>query len=184
MLKIKIPAMNDLFDEKTQTFFTVKETELHLEHSLISLSKWESRWHKPFLGKEEKTDEEIRDYIRCMTLTQNVDPNIYYCIPQNVLKKIFDYIEDPMTATWFNETETTKTGIGKREIITAEIIYYWIVELRIPVQFEKWHLNRLLTLIRVINAKNAPQKKMNKRDVLARNKQLNAARRAKHRSKG
>lgn len=184
MLKIKIPDANDLFDERTQTFVKLKGAEIQLEHSLISLSKWESKWHKPFLGKGEKTEEEIIDYIRCMTLTQNVDPRIYYYIPSSIISEIFKYIEDPMTATTFSGTDPNQSGIGRREIITAEIIYYWIVELRIPVQFEKWHLNRLLTLIRVINIKNAPQKKMSKKDILANNRRMNAARRAKHKSKG
>lgn len=173
-----------MWDEVKEQFVNVKETRLQLEHSLISLARWESKWHIPFLGKEEKTDEQIQDYIRCMTLTQHVDPSIYQYIPPSVLRAIFDYIEDPMTATWFSKTEENKFGIGKREIITAEIVYYWMVTLNVPVQFEKWHLNRLLTLIRVINVKNEPSKKMSKKDILARNRQLNAARRAKNRSKG
>ena len=182
MLKVKIPDQT-IWNEKTERFINIKETELQLEHSLISLAKWESKWHKPFLGKEDKTEEEILDYIRCMTLTQHVDPNIYLYIPSSILKEIFDYIEDPMTATWFSNSEE-KRGVGKKEVITAEIVYYWMVTLNIPVQFEKWHLNRLLTLIRVINVKNTPAKKMSKKDLLARNSQLNAARRVKFNSKG
>lgn len=183
MLKISIPDQT-IWDEENEKFVTIKGTDLQLEHSLISLAKWESKWHIPFLKKEDKTDEQIQDYIRCMTLTQHVDPNVYNYMPTHVLKEIFDYIEDPMTATWFNNIEEKQSGIGRRETITAEIVYYWMVTLNIPVQFEKWHLNRLLTLIRVINVKNAPAKKMSKRDILARNRQLNAARRAKHGSKG
>lgn len=181
--EIVIPEQH-IWDEVTETFVNVKETTLQLEHSLLSLAKWERKWHVPFLGKEQKTDEQIQDYIRCMTLTQHIDSSVYRHIPPPVLKDIFDYIEDPMTATWFNNSEQQSGGIGKREIITAEIVYYWMVTLNIPVQFEKWHLNSLLTLIRVINVKNAPSKKMSKRDILARNRQLNAARRAKTRSKG
>lgn len=184
MLKIHIPDIVDLFDEKTETFLTIKGADLQLEHSLISLSKWEAKWKVPFLGKDDKTDEQIKDYVRYMTLTQNVDPKIYDYVPTSILKEIFDYIEDSMTATWFSESEMKKSGIGKKEVITSEIVYYWMVTLGIPVQFEKWHLNRLLTLIRVINIKNTPPKKMSKRDVLAQNARLNAARRAKHRTKG
>lgn len=184
MLKIKIPDIEDLYDEKTERFFKIKGADLQLEHSLLSLARWESRWHKPFLGKEEKTNEQFIDYIKCMTITQNVDQEVYRYIPNSVLKEILDYIEDPMTATWFSSNETKLGGIGNKEVVTAEIIYYWMVTLGIPVQFEKWHLNRLLTLIRVINVKNAPKKNMNKKDILAQNRQINAARRAKHRSKG
>lgn len=183
MYTIRIPDQ-ELYDERTETFKQVKGAEFQIEHSLISLSKWEMKWHKPFLGNDEKTDEEIVDYIRCMTLTKNVDPYLYYYIPKTVLTEIFNYIEDPMTATWFSKDEIKKSGIGRKEIITSEIIYYWMVECGIPVQFEKWHLNRLITLIRVVNIKRTPPKNMNKKDVLARNKQLNAARRAKHKSKG
>lgn len=183
MLKIKIPEQ-EFFNEETQRFIYVKGAELQLEHSLISLAKWESKWHVPFLGKTDKTEEELQDYIRCMTLNKNVDQEVYKYIPSSTLKEIFDYIEDPMTATWFNTTDHQPGRIGKRETITAEIIYYWMVTLGIPVQFEKWHLNRLLTLIRVINAKNAPPKKMSKKDIYAGNHKLNMARRAKHRSRG
>lgn len=180
MLKITIPA-TELFDEKTQTFITVKEQPLTLEHSLLSLSKWESKWHKPFLGKEAKTFEQQLDYIRCMTITQNVDPSAYYALTQEQLKKIDDYIQDPMTATWFNDKNQPKSG---KEVITAEIIYYWMKSLQIPFDCEKWHLNRLLTFIRVCNIKDAPEKKMSKREIYSRNRALNDARRKKYNTTG
>lgn len=183
MIKVVIPEQ-ELFDESTETFINIKETELELEHSLLSLSEWESKWHKPFLGKEDKTLNEILDYIRCMTIRKDVDDKIYQYLPRSVMEKILDYIEDPMTATWFSKTEKEKSGIPKKETITSEIVYYWMVTLGIPFQCEKWHLNRLITLIRVINIKNGPTKKMNKKDMLSRNAKLNAARRAKHRSRG
>jgi hypothetical protein len=179
MLPITIPKQ-EFWDEEKEMFVYVKETKLQLEHSLISLSNWESKWHKPFLENKDMTVEELKDYIRCMTLTKNVDPKIYDYIPSNVMDEIHDYIKDPMTATWFSESKSS----GKKEIITAEIIYYWMVTLNVPVQFEKWHLNRLLTLIRVINAKNAPKKKMSKREIYERNNKLNEARKAKHKTKG
>lgn len=183
MLSVSIPEQ-EVFDEGKNEFILIKRAELQLEHSLISLSKWEAKWHKPFLATKDKTEEEIWDYIRCMTLTKDVDPITYRFIPDSVLKQIFEYIEDPMTATWFSKTDEKKSGMGRREIITAEIIYYWMVTLNVPVQFEKWHLNRLITLIKVINLKNAPAKKMSQKDILAQNARLNAQRRARHRSKG
>lgn len=183
VLTVHIPRQ-ELFDEETQTFVNIKEMDLQLEHSLISLAKWESKWHIPFLGKEDKTEEQIEDYIRCMTLTQNVNSTIYQHLPDTVLRQIFDYIEDSMTATWFTDAEEKKGGIGKKDVVTAEIIYYWMITLNIPVQFEKWHLSRLLTLIRVINVKNTPSKKMKQKDILAHNRKLNAARRARTKSKG
>lgn len=173
MLKITIPG-SELYDEASGEFVTTKEQTLQLEHSLISLSKWESKWHKPFLSKEQKTDEEIRDYIRCMTITPNVSPEVYLFIPKSIMSQIDAYLEDSMTATWFNEK---KKNAVNREVITAEIIYYWMISLNIPFECEKWHLNRLFTLIEVCNVKNAPPKKMNKKDIYSRNRALNAARR-------
>lgn len=183
MLEIEIPEQ-EFFDNNKNEFFKVRSLKLQLEHSLISLAKWEAKWHKPFLGTEDKTLAEIQDYIRCMTLTKDVNPIYYRIIPESSLKQISDYIHDPMSATWFSKDEEQKGKIGRREIITAEIIYYWMVTLNIPVQFEKWHLNRLITLIKVINIKNAPSKKMKQSDILKQNAALNKARRAKMKSKG
>lgn len=182
MLKIVIPE-DTFFNENTNEFIEVKRTELQLEHSLISLKKWESRWHKPFLGKrgvikEELTNEEILDYIRCMTITQNVDPFLYNFIPDTEFERVFSYINDSMTATWFSEDSNGQASFNRKSI-TAEVIYYWMIKLNIPVEFQKWHLNQLITLIRVINAEEAPQKKMSKEEILARNRSLNAQRRAK-----
>lgn len=181
MLHITIPA-GEAFNEQTNEFISVKEQTLALEHSLVSISKWESKWGKPFLGKDSKTRVEMIDYIRCMTLTQNVDPNVYHFITSKNIEEISTYIEAPMTATWFSEKE----GRGKRnnEIVTSEIIYYWMVSFNIPVEFQKWHLNRLLTLIKVCSLKNEPQKKMSKREILDRNKAINKARRESMHSSG
>lgn len=175
MLKITIPA-GEMWDELNNEFVTTKEQTLVLEHSLVSLSKWESRWRKPFLSKEPKTQEETIDYIKCMTLTQNVNPIVYKFISKENIKLINAYIDNPMTATTFSERENRKIN---REIITAEIIYYWMIALTIPLECQKWHLNRLLTLIRVCDIKNQPSKKMSRNEILSRNRALNAARRKK-----
>lgn len=156
-----------------------KDVHLTLEHSLVSISKWEAKWHKPFISKEPKTTEELLDYVRCMTLTQNVDPLVYNFIDNSVLKQITDYIEDSMTATWFSEDKKPPS----REIVTSELIYYWMVALQIPFECQKWHLNRLMTLIKICSIKNDPSK--NKKKMSAKERSaLNKARRAKHHSKG
>lgn len=179
MLTITIPS-RELFDEKTNSFFTTKPQTIVLEHSLVSLSKWESKWHKPFLTKDAKTLEETIDYIKCMTITQNVDPTVYNFLSHSNVQKINEYIEDPMTATTFgNDTKQ-----GPKEVVTSELIYYWMIAHNIPMECQKWHLNRLLTLVRVCNVKNAPPKKMSKRDVASRYASINAARRKKFNSKG
>ena len=180
MLRITIPE-TEYYDERTQTFITTKQQTLSLEHSLVSISKWEARWKKPFLSKDQKTIEETVDYIRCMTLTQNVDPNAYMAINNDIVQQVSEYIDDPMTATWINEDN--KRG-GGRKVVTSEVIYYWMVALNIPPEYQKWHLNRLLTLIRVCNAENSPKKKMSNKDLLAQNRSLNAARRKSMNSKG
>ena len=166
MLRITIPAVKgtELWDEGSETFVKtpdLKEQTLQLEHSLVSISKWESKWCKPFISKKEKTDEET--------------------ITRENLEEIRDYINAPMTATTVREINS---GKNNNEVVTSELIYYWMISLQIPVEFQKWHLNRLITLIKVFNVKNSPPKKMSKREIMSRNAALNAARRKQLNSKG
>ena len=182
MLQITIPE-RELWDAKAGEFLHLKEQRLQLEHSLVSVSKWEEKWHKPFLDSKSKTDEETADYVRCMTLTQNVDPETYKYLDTASVKKITEYVNDPMTATWFSEDKTAKKG-PNREIVTSELIYYWMIELNIPVEFQKWHLNRLITLIKVCNVKKSPPKKMSKRELMARNRELNERRKREANTRG
>ena len=180
MLRITIPA-TELWDESKEEFINIKEQTLQLEHSLVSLSKWESKWCKPFLSKQEKTQEQIIDYVRCMTITQNVNPEIYKYLSSDNLKQINDYIDAPMTATWFSEDKNKK---GNNNQITSEIIYYWMITFNIPFECQKWHLNKLMTLIRVCDIKNQPPKKRSQKEIMSRNAALNAARRKRLNSKG
>ena len=162
MLKIIVPA-NEFWNEKEQRFEYIASEELNLEHSLISISKWESKWHIPFLNdgkrieKFKKTPEMIRDYVRCMCVNKLQDPRILYCLTNDNMKAINDYINDPMTATSFADRPTDPNQIVARtsNYTTNEIIYYQMVELGIPLEWEKRHLNRLLTLIRVVSEKKA-----------------------------
>lgn len=181
MLLITIKA-GEFYNERIGEFVKTKDTKLQLEHSLISLSKWESKWCKPFLSETPKTAEENVDYVRCMTINQNIDPDIYYGLTPEQIQEINNYINAPMTATWFSEDK--KNAKKNKEVITNELIYYWMVALQIPFECEKWHINRLLTLIRVCNVKNEPPKKMSQKDLLSRNRSLNAARKAKLGSRG
>lgn len=181
MLQITIPA-TEMWDEGKQQFISTKERTLQLEHSLVSLAKWESKWCKPFLSKTELTIEETIDYVKCMTITQNVPPEVYTAITEKQINQISEYIAAPMTATWFSDDK--KKGRPSSEAVTAELIYYWMIALQIPHKCEKWHLNRLLTLIKVCNIKNAPPKKMSRREITSRNAALNAARRQHFNSKG
>lgn len=179
MLKIDIPA-REMWDERSEGFVYFTGQSLSLEHSLVSLSKWEARHKKPFLSRENKTDEEITDYIRCMTLTQNVEPTAYSCLTNENIAAIQRYIDDPMTATTFGGDQKG----GSRRVITSEVIYYWLVAFNIPFECQKWHLNRLLTLIKVCEEENKPRRKIGRNAAFARNKKLNTARRAAMRSKG
>lgn len=181
MISIHING-GELYNEKTEEFINIKEQTILLEHSLVSVAKWESKWQKAFLGSSQKTREEVIDYIRCMTITQNVNPLIYDLIPDKEIEKITKYIEDPMTATWFND----RPGSNKpsNEVVTAEIIYYWMISFNIPVEFQKWHLNRLLTLIKVCSIKNAPKEKMKRSEILNNNRALNNARKKALHTKG
>lgn len=179
MLQITIPTMNDLWDERNQQFLSIKETTIQLEHSLLSISKWESKWNKSFINTKDKTEDELIDYIKCMTITKNVDPNIYVCLTAENVQEIVNYINAPMTATTIRDT-----GKSNHEIVTSELIYYWMISLNIPVKFEKWHLNRLITLIRVCSIKNQPAKKMSRGEIMQRNAALNAARKKRWNTKG
>lgn len=180
MLTIIVPGL-EYWDEKNEKIIRTNDQELQLEHSLISVSKWESKWCVPFLAKEAKTAEQTIDYVKCMTLTQKVDPEVYMRLSEQNMRDIQEYIEAPMTATWFSDE---KPGKKNSEQVTAELIYYWMIALQIPVEFQKWHLNKLMTLIRVCNVKNQPGKKLSKREILSRNAAINAARRQQLNTKG
>ena len=180
MLKITIPAIEQ-YDEVNNEFVTSKETALQLEHSLVSLSKWESKWCKAFLTKDEKTTEETIDYIRCMTITQNITDEVYKNLTNKNIIEVRDYIAAEMTATTFSNIDNKITN---RDIVTSEIIYYWMITLNIPFECQKWHLNRLLTLINVCNIKSSPPKKMGRQELINRNRALNEARKKALNTKG
>jgi hypothetical protein len=180
MLQLIIPALES-YDETKNEFIIAKEQILQVEHSLVSISKWESKWNKPFLAKEPKTNEETIDYIRCMIITQNVKKEVYDNITTENINDINSYIEASMSATWFNDNKNKSTS---KEIITSEIIYYWMITYNIPFECRKWHLNRLLTLIQVCEKKNAPNKKMSNSEIISKNRELNNARRKQANTKG
>lgn len=187
MLEVIIPEQHyEFFDDQNEEFINVdvKETKLEIEHSLISLKKWEQKWHKPFLKDDEKTAEELADYIRCMTLNRGINEEVYKWIPQETVNKIVEYIKDPMTATWFRENQLVGAQRNSREIVTAELIYYWMIALNVPVEFQKWHLNQLLTLIKVVNIKNQKEKKVDKAAAARERAALNAKRKAQYNTKG
>ena len=178
MLQITVPK-RELWDEVNERFIRTKEVTLKLEHSLISISKWESKWCIPFF-ESEKTAEQVFDYIKCMTLNADVDPLIYNALTREDINKINEYIEAPMTASKVTPDQTSKKST---EYITSELIYYWMIAYNIPVAFEKWHLNRLIMLIQICSEKNKPDKKMSKSEVMRRHRAINQARRAKHRKR-
>lgn len=179
MLVLRVPE-TELYDSSKNLFTNYKECTLTLEHSLMSISKWESKWHKPYFNSKEKSIDEIRDYIRCMTISQIPDDLVFDRLSADNIRQINDYIQDPMTATTFRESQNKK---GK-EILTSEIIYYLMIAYGIPFECQKWHINKLFTLIKVCEIKNSPPKKMSKSDIFKQNKELNAYRRSVLNSKG
>lgn len=181
MLQITVNP-REYYDENAEVFINIPGQTLELEHSLFAISKWETKWGKAFLGKQEKTNEEMFDYIRCMTLTPNVNPMVYSALTQKDMLKIKDYIEARMSATYLSQRQDSDIC---RDTVTSELIYYWMVALQIPFECQYWHLNRLLTLIQICNIKNNPSKnKMSRNDILRRNHELNAQRRAKYHTRG
>lgn len=181
MLELTIES-GEVFDENSNEFISVPGKTIRLEHSLVSISKWESKWKKPFLTKDNKTDEETLDYIRAMTITQNVDPIIYRFLTNEHMRMVSEYVEDSMTATWF--VENNQPSPPNKETITSELIYYWMIANQIPMECQKWHINRLLTLIRVCSIKNQPSKKMDAASLARNNAALNAARRKAMHTRG
>lgn len=180
MLKLEVPKQ-ELWDEEKNEFVDFKGYTLSLEHSLVSISKWESKFHKPFISNrrnDNKSQEELKYYVKCMTITQNVPDYVYGFLTDKNYDDIRAYMEDTRTATTFNDA--SKKGSSNNKTITSEIIYYWMIAENIPVEFQKWHINRLLTLIKVcnnFNSRGSNKKKMSKSELLARNRRLNEARR-------
>lgn len=181
MLQIEIPITPEGWDEEKQEFVEPEVQVLNLEHSLVSISKWESKWNKSFLSNKEMTYEETIHYIKCMTLSDDVDPDIYSKLTRENVDEIRDYIYAPMTAT---KIPKHKTGKNSRETVTSELIYYWMIESGIPFECQYWHLNRLITLIEVCGVKRTPPKKLGKSELMRQNAAINAANRARFNSKG
>jgi hypothetical protein len=181
MLTIKVGA-TEVFDEGTDTFRFEGGVELQLEHSLVSLSKWESEFEKPFLGDSEKTADEALAYIRCMVVGENPPGDFLEELSSENMNEINAYINKKMTATWFSDaTPQTKRNT---ETVTAELIYYWMSVFQIEWEAQYWHLNRLFTLIRIANVKQDKPKKMTRAEIAQRQRELNAKRRAEWGTKG
>lgn len=181
MLTIVIPG-DEVYDEVQNKVYTINDVCINFEHSLISLSKWESIYEKPFLGEHKipHTGEELLEYIKCMVLTPDLPDDIFEKLDQNNVRKINEYINAKKSATWFTEKEGVRKGPARKtdEAVTSELIYYWMVAFTIPWEAQYWHLNRLINLIKICEIKNQPEKKMSKKDLLNRNRSLNEARKA------
>ena len=182
MLKIIVPGRQERWDESKEEFVysDTKDVTLRLEHSLISISKWESKYHVPFLSSD-KSDEQILYYIKCMALNVDPEDEVFNRLTMQNIKQINEYIADPMTATIVNDEVNQRPS---REFVTSELIYYWMFSYSLPIELEKWHINRLIMLIRVFSAKNAPPKKRSRAEIIAEQRALNAARRKKYNTKG
>lgn len=181
MLRIVIEG-DETYNEETNEFETVNDVVVELEHSLIALSKWESKYQKPFLSPVKKTPKELYGYLEAMLVTPDVNPDVLYKCSQKNIDEIQKYIDSSQSATTFGTLPERRGSHG--EVITSELIYYWMVAFNIPFECEKWHLNRLFALIRICNIKNSKPKKMSRNEIAQRNRELNAQRRAQLGSKG
>jgi hypothetical protein len=173
MLTITVGSTSS-FDDEKQEFVEIGGVELQLEHSLVSLSKWESEHEKPFLGKGDKTPEEVLAYVQCMLLTENPPGDFLHELSKENIEAVNAYVDRKMTATWFSDQPGAPAS---REVITSELIYYWMTVFNIPWEAQYWHLNRLFTLIRICNVKQSKPKKMSRQELTQRNRELNAQRR-------
>ena len=178
MLRIIVPG-GEFYDDFKEEFIYEKDQELQMEHSLISISKWEAKWHEAYNKEGEKTPEQILDYFKCMTINR-VDPEVYNRLTEKNIQDIIGYINEPMTACYFRNDGITKS----RDTLTSELIYYYMIVLGIPFECEKWHFNKLTALIEVCSMKNKPAKTMSPGEIARRNAKLNAARRKAHHTKG
>lgn len=186
MLEITVPGQ-EFWDAEKEEFFYTKETTLKMEHSLLSIAKWESKWHKAYFSKKtEKTNEMVIDYIRCMTITQNVDPLVFYSLTKEQYDAISAYIEDQQSATYIAEAEDGTNAGGTRDVVTSELVYYWMVAFNIPFECQKWHINRLLNLIRICTIKNQPPKKATRltHEGIQKRRAENEARKLKYKTRG
>lgn len=184
MLRLELPAVEG-WNSIKEEFFTFPSKVISLEHSLVSVSKWESKWKKAFISNKAKTTEETVDYIRCMLIDGEFDESDCYRLLPKHIDAVNEYISDPMTATYFREeSENKKNGYPLRETITSELIYYWMIQFGIPFECETWHLNRLLSLIKVCKIKSMPPKKMSRQEIMRRNAELNAKRKKQLKTNG
>lgn len=180
MLPIHVEA-RELWDEENQQFINTEPFDLLLEHSLFSISKWEAKYHKPYITSD-KTAEEALDYLSMMVIGKQPDPIVFRLLTEDQIKKINKYINDPMTATVFSEEEEKEAnGQQKRnKFVTSEEIYYWMTAQNIPFECQYWHLNRLITLVKICAIENKPKDKKKKRmtssDLAARRAKMEAAR--------
>lgn len=188
MLTVTIPARPaiELWDEEEQVFIEIpplmEDHVLDLEHSLVSIAKWESKWKKAFLSKNNViTEEQSIDYIKAMTLTPNVPDEAYISIPEQVFEEITSYINESKTATVLPKMPNNNNS---RETVTSELIYYWMIALNIPPEYDQWHFSRLMTLIELASIKNAPPKKMGKKGLARQYAEINAARRKQFNTRG
>lgn len=172
---------DEFYDERADKFIQIPACTLTLEHSLISLAKWESRWHKPYFDGLAKSSAEDLDYIKCMVIGNVKDDHVFSTLSTENIYTIKEYINNPMTATTFQKKTS---GKNKKEVTTAETLYAHMFAHRIPMDCQKWHLNRLLTLLRVCDLQNAPREKMSKKQTASWNAEQNAARRAKYNTRG
>lgn len=186
MLKLTIPKQ-EIYDEATATFYSIEEQTLQFEHSLYAISRWESKWHVPFLDGKEKNMAQIIDYVRCMCLDESVNPITFKGLTRKNIKTVEEYIANPMTATWIRDDKKIQNGhkvTSKGKAMTAELLYFYMSQAQIPYECQYWHINRLVMLLRVSGEELKPKKKMSKRSILEQQRALNQARKAKTGSKG
>lgn len=179
MLEITVPE-NEIYNSTTNTFVTVPSCVITLEHSLISVAKWESKWRIPYLSAKKRTGRQELDYIRCMAVGPVKDKHVFEVLSAENISQIREYIDEPMTATTFTKSERP----ASKDVVTSEVLYCRMFANNIPMECQKWHLNRLLTLIRVCDASAGPRQKMTKRQTATRYAEQNALRRAKYNTRG
>lgn len=140
-----------------------KVVRLQFEHSLRSLSKWESKNKIAFLAGREKTPAQMVDYYRCMLLSPE-DPDLVYLLDPSQMEELTNYINENQTASSVPNEGPTQYN---PETTTSELVYFWMTALKINWEAQDWHFSRLMMLVQITSYKQQPPKKRNPREVLS-----------------
>lgn len=180
---------DELFDEETNTFLHPVGKKLHLEHSLLSISKWEAEWEIPFLNTD-KTSEQSLSYIKCCVLDDDFDELLLNTLSDKNILDFNAYLSKGMTAKKIIDLRSSLSQKRKsrrpasQKALTSEDIYYSMIQFHVWKECEEWPLQRLLSLLQLCSLKSNSTGEMSKSDQAKFYREENARRKAKYHTNG